>query len=264
MFSFITKRPLWVNILAAGVLALLIVVIVLQLLGWITKHGEYLTVPAVAGKQTTEAIKLLEDKGFDVVIQDSIYTDTATRGIVLKQLPDANSTVKINRTVYLTVNRYVPPLIVMPSLEGKSLSYALDVLQKSHLMLGDTTYRPDFMKGTVIEQYFKGSRITPGTKLPWGSRITLVIGGGLDEENMIVPDLFGMTYGEAKTQLDTLGILVNPVMDGNIKDTINAYIYKQSPAHFDEENRLQFIRSGMVMDVWLQTEKPSPADSTQH
>jgi eukaryotic-like serine/threonine-protein kinase len=58
MFKFITDRPFWVNLVAAAVLGFLLIFLTLQALGWITKHGEYLTVPAVKGKSTSEAIKL--------------------------------------------------------------------------------------------------------------------------------------------------------------------------------------------------------------
>lgn len=251
MFKFITNRPFWVNLLAALALGLLIIFLVLQLLGWITKHGEYLTVPAVTRKNTDEAIKLLEDKGFEVIIQDSVFTDTAKRGTVIKQLPDPNSTVKINRTVFLTVNRYTPPMITMPSLEGKTLSYALDLLERSHLKLGDTIFKPDFMKGSVIEQQYKGNKILPGDKVQWGSKITLIVGGGLNEENLVVPDLVGMRYGDAKAALDSLNVLVTLIADASVKDTANAYIIKQSPSHRDDDNNLIYIRQGMVMDIWL-------------
>ena len=262
MFKFITNKPFWVNFLAAAVLAFMIIFITLQLLGYITKHGEYLVVPAVKGQSTNEAIKLLESKGFDVVIQDSIYTDTVSKGTIIKQLPDANATVKINRTVFLTVNRYVPPMVSMPSLEGKLFNYALDVLERNHLQLGDTIYRPDFMKGAIIEQRYNGSRITPGTKLQWGSFITLVISGGLDQSNMVVPDLTGLTYRDAKAQLDSLGLLLNPVPDPGVKDTLGAFIYKQNPTHFDEDNKLRYIKAGMFMDIWLSPVMITPVDST--
>ena len=262
MFKFITNKPFWVNFLAVAVLAFMIIFIMLQLLGYITKHGEYLVVPAVKGQSTNEAIKLLESKGFDVVIQDSIYTDTLSKGTIIKQLPDANATVKINRTVFLTVNRYVPPMVSMPSLEGKPFNYALDVLERNHLQLGDTIYRPDFMKGAIIEQRYNGSRITPGTKLQWGSFITLVISGGLDQSNMVVPDLTGLTYRDAKAQLDSLGLLLNPVPDPGVRDTLAAFIYKQNPTHVDEDNKLRYIKAGMFMDIWLSPEMITPVDST--
>lgn len=257
MFKFITQRPFWVNLLAAAALEFLIIFLILQLLGWITRHGEYLTVPSVTGKPTADAIKFLEDKGFEVVITDSVFTDTVKRGTVIKQLPDANSTVKINRTVFITVNRYVPPMVVMPSLEGKTLNYSLEILKRSHLQLGDTIYRVDFAKGSIIEQQYKGARIEPGTKIQWGSRIDLVVGTGIDESiNITVPEFVGKTYGEIKAELDSMGVLVTIVASPDVKDTLNAFIYQQRPPHKDENNIGQYIKPGQVMDIFLQRDRP--------
>ncbi len=252
MFKFITDRPFWVNFLAAAVLGLLLIFVTLQMLGWITKHGEYLTVPAVKGRSTSDAIKLLESKGFDVAIQDSIFTDSLPRGIVIKQLPDADATVKVNRTVFLTVNRYTPPMIVMPALEGKSLSFATDLLQRNHLILGDTTYKADFMKGSVLEQLYQGQKITSGTNLPWGSKISLVIAGGLDDVQIMVPNLIGKTFGDAKAALEASGINMGAVIAKDvIKDTATAFIYKQSPERFNDEKKPIYIHPGQLMDVYI-------------
>jgi eukaryotic-like serine/threonine-protein kinase len=261
MFKFITHRPFWVNLLAALTLGFLIIFLLLQLLGWLTRHGEYLTVPSVTGKSTTEAIKFLEDKGFEVVIADSVYTDTVKRGTVIKQLPDANSTVKVNRTVFITVNRYVPPMLIMPALEGKMLNYAIEILRRNHLQIGDTTYRTDWQKNGVIEQQYKGKRIEPGAKIQWGSKIDLVIASGIDESrNIPVPEFYGKTYGDIKAELDSMGVFVIIAANPDVKDTMNAYIYQQRPAHKDENNTLQYIKPGQVMDIFLQREQP--ADST--
>jgi eukaryotic-like serine/threonine-protein kinase len=186
LFGFITKRPFYLNLLFVILLVLLLVFAFLQLLGLITKHGQYLTVPSVVGKKSEEAIKLMENKGFEIVIQDSVYIDTLEKGIVIKQLPDPNSTVKVNRTVFLTVNRTTIPLIEMPALEGKTFSFALEILRRSHLELGDTASRPDFMRGSVLEQSYRGNRISSGSKVPWGSSIDLVIGSGLNTERIQV------------------------------------------------------------------------------
>jgi len=264
VFKFITNKPLWVNFLAAVILAFLLVFLALQLLGWITKHGEYLTVPSVNGKDTKQAIQILESKGFDVVIQDSVYNDLMPRGSVIKQLPDSNATVKINRTVYLTVNRYIPPMITMPQLVGKSLSFALDLLAKNHLELGDTSYKPDFMKGSIIEQHYNGAKVLPGAKLQWGSKISLIIAGGLNEEQMMVPDLTGLTFAQAKIQLELLGINIAGIIgDGEIKDTAAAFVYKQNPVPFDDEKKPLYIRPGQLMDLYISTIMPTPKDSVE-
>ena len=50
------------------------------------------------------------------------------------------------------------------------------------------------MKGSVLEQRYNGIKISEKTKIQWGSRITLVIGAGTENEQMPVPTLIGMTY----------------------------------------------------------------------
>jgi len=257
VLKFITSRPLWVNVLAALVITCIVVFLVLKTLGWVTQHGKYLTVPDVLGKKTTDAVKLLEDHGFEVQIQDSVFTDTTSRGVVLKQLPDANATVKINRTVFLTVNRAVPPMIDMPKLEGQSLSFALDMLQRSHLKLADTIFKPSFELGSVLEQQYNGVRIPEKAKVQWGSSITLVIGSGLGGVQMTVPSLFGMTFKEAKAYLQESGLSLGAVLPKpNVRDTANAFVYKQNPERFDEEKKPRYIKSGQIMDVWISVEMP--------
>ncbi len=264
MFKFITGKPLWVNFIAAIVIAFLILVLFLKMLGWITKHGAYLKVPAVTGMNTNEAVKLLEKAGFDVYIQDSVFTDTAKRGSVLKQLPDANATVKVNRTVFITVNRYVPPMLDMPKLEGQNLAFAIRMLERNHLKLGDTTFRPDFMMGSVLEQLYNGMRIPEKSKIQWGSKIDLVIGGGLEDRQIPVPALTGMSYAEASAYLNENGIGLGAVIaDGAITDTSSAYIIRQSPERLDEENMLIYIRSGQIMDVWISQVMKNPVDSVE-
>lgn len=262
MFKFITNKPFWFNLVAALVLGILLLFLFLKALGWLTKHGDYLKVPAVTGLKTDAAIKLLEKQGFDVYIQDSIFTDTASRGIVLKQLPDPNALVKINRSVYLTVNRYLPPLIDMPNLEGLTLPFAIKVLERNHLKLGDTTYRPDFMMGSVLEQHFKGMRIADKSKIQWGSTIDLIIGGGLESQTMPVPSLLGMTYAEAKQYLADNGISEGAVLsDGQITDTASAFVIKQRPERFDIDKRILYIQSGQLMDLWLSQVMKNLGDS---
>lgn len=262
MFKFITNRPFWLNFLTAIILGMIIVFSTLKLLDIITSHGEFYIVPSVTQKETSAAIKILEDKGFDVEIIDSVYTDTARRGIVLKQYPEPYSSVKKNRTILLTVNRVVLPLVNMPSLEGKSLTFALFVLERSHLKLGDTIYKPDFMRGSVLEQSFRGDKILPGAKLPWGSSVDLVIGSGLNQEPVLVPDLTGLTYEEAQIILQQNGIIVGAVIpDAGIIDTAAAFIWKQSPPPINEEKIPVKIQPGQLLDIWI---SPMPKkDSSQ-
>jgi len=259
-FAYLTRQPFWVNLLAAVSLVFLIGYLFLQSLSWFTHHGEYLKVPEVKGQNVDNAIRILESRGFDVIIQDSLFFDTIPRYTVLKQLPEPNATVKVNRTVFLTINRQTPPAITIPKLEGLSFRFAYDLLRRNNLRLGDTIYRPDFMKGSVLEQQYNGSRVTAGTKVPWGARITLIIGGGLEVQQMLVPGLIGLTFAEAKAILETKGItLASIIAMTTVRDTAAAYVYKQNPDKYDIDGTTPlYIRPGQTMDIWL---SPMPLDA---
>jgi eukaryotic-like serine/threonine-protein kinase len=264
VFSFITKRPLWVNMLFALALFLLVAFIFFSSLNWITHHGKILKIPEVTGKNYTEAKKLLESAGFDVILQDSIYIDSIGPLTVVKQFPEGDDLVKINRAVYLTVNRAVPPLVEMPDLVGKSMRIALMTLNQFGFKLGDTLFKPDFAKNSILSQSYKGASVKPGAKIPMGSVISFVIGSGLGEEDMAVPDLVGMTYGEAKILLEANGLGMLPAPDKNVRDTAAAYIYRQNPERMTEDKKINRIRQGQIMDLWLSVERKVIQDTTQN
>lgn len=255
MFKFITDRPLFINILVGILLALGIFSAILLSLNWITHHNESKTVPSVTGKDFMEAKQILEKAGFDVEIQDSIYSDTVKPLTVLKQIPESDELVKVNRTVYLTINRSVPPMVEMPNLVGYSFRNAEMVLKNMNIRIGDTIYRPDFAKNSVLEQLYEGNIISPGTKLSMGSQISLVLGDGVGSQQFAVPFIVGMSFGDAKNMLEQNGVGFGVII-GDVTDTLSAYIYKQSPERFDEDKKLQHIRAGQLMDVWLQKERP--------
>lgn len=257
MFKFIARQPLWVNFIAAIILLSLLGFLILKSLSWFTNHGSYLQVPSVTGQKVEDAIKFLQKEGFEVVITDSAYNDSMPLNTVKKQIPDAGATVKVNRSVFLNINPSSLPLVEMPRLEGLSYRFAVEKLEKNHLKLGDTTYRADFMKGSILEQNYKGNKILPGTKLRWGSAVSLVIGGGLVEQQIRVPDLLGLTVSEARAELQAKGLLLAAILtSGPVTDTLNAYIVKQNPDVLDEEQNPVYIRPGQTMDIWVSVNPP--------
>jgi beta-lactam-binding protein with PASTA domain len=208
-----------------------------------------------------EAVKVLNQQDFEVEVQDSVYIDTIAPLTVIRQFPEADAAVKINRTVYLTINRGVPPLIAMPRLIG-SYRNAVLILKQFGLKLGDTSYRPDFAKNSILSQLYNGKEIRPGTKIPMGSTISLVLGSGVSNVNMSVPDLFGLTYRQAKSRLDSMDIGLVLVPDPGLVDTLNAFIYRQNPERFNDDRRVNRIRPGQLIDIWLSSEQKERIDTT--
>jgi beta-lactam-binding protein with PASTA domain len=258
MSKSLSTRPLWFHILMAiGLIFLLLFLFVLSL-DWITKHGESNTVPAVTGKTLSEVESILEQKGFEVVVQDSVFYDSIPRGMVMRQIPEADEVVKVNRTVYVTINRIIAPDVEVPKLNGLSYRNAEMVLRNLGLRVGDTTFRTDFAKNTVLEVLYQGKTITPGAKIKMGTAVDLVISSGIGNESILVPKLMGLTYEEARALLDAQGIILGaPVFNADIRDSTVAYVYKQRPAPKTEDGKRLSMRAGQMVDIWLQVEKPN-------
>ena len=131
------------------------------------------------------------------------------------------------------------------------------------LRIGDTTYKPDFAKNAILEQLYNGITIAPGTKIKKGSIVSLIMGDGVGKREFAVPVITGLTYAQAKQLLEENGIVIGAIVPKlDVTDTLGAFIYKQNPERFDDQKRIQHIRSGQTMDVWLQTDKPVK-DSTE-
>lgn len=256
MIKYITSRPLWFNILVAIGGVFLLLVIFILLLGIITRHGKSATVPYVVGKNVNDVESLLSNQDFEVVVQDSVFYDSLPPGVVIKQVPEADAVVKVNRTVYVIINRFVAPDIAMPNIIGYSMRNAQYTLESLGLKLGDTTTRVDFAKNTVLEMSINGEAIKPGDKVKIGSRIDLVIASGRGDELISVPNLVGLTLAEARIALEQYGLTFGAIVDPGVSDRENAFVYRQAPARFAEDGTILRIRAGQLIDVWIQSERP--------
>jgi beta-lactam-binding protein with PASTA domain len=181
---------------------------------------------------------------------------------VVKQFPEADNLVKINRTVYLNINRAEAPFIQMPNLVSMSFRNAETVLSQYGLKVGDTLFKPDFARNSVLDQQYKGETIKPGTSIQQGSAITLVLGNGIGGQEFIVPDLTGLTYQQAKARLDSFGLSLGAIAKDSSalgkQDDLYLYIIWQSPPQFNDAGGANHIRPGQTIDIKLGLQKPVP------
>jgi beta-lactam-binding protein with PASTA domain len=217
-------------------------------LGFITGHGEEATVPKLIGKSVSESVDILKKAGFEIDI-DSSYAPEKTALIILNQQPDGGTTVKRGRTIFLIVNKLNPPTTPMPNLVNMSFRSAEMLLRSNKLILGDTIMKPDIAQGAVLSQLLSGKDIAAGTMIPQGTKISLVIGDGLGNTSINVPDLTGMSYSEGLALLGGSNLNYTVVFDGTISDTSTAVIYTQQPAALNDYNEPNKISIGDNVDI---------------
>jgi eukaryotic-like serine/threonine-protein kinase len=94
-------------------------------------------------------------------------------------------------------------------------------------------------------------------KIMMGSTISLILGTGVGGFEFAVPDLFSLSYAEAKVVMENSGLNTGAlIVDPDVRDTAAAFVYRQSPQRFNDDRKFNRIRQGQTIDVWLSVMKP--------
>jgi len=185
---FSSPRKLGFHILVAMGVLLIICVSALYVLDSYTRHGTEVVMPDFTGANLQELLSKEDiSKDYIFVVSDYLYDNRKQAGIVLKQDPHAGEMVKKGRKVYVTVSSDKPPKVLMPQLQDVSLRQAEIMLHAIGLYVGPIIYKPSPYENAVLEQFYKGRIINPGTEISMGDTVTLVVGknpDGLPEDFM--------------------------------------------------------------------------------
>lgn len=163
------------------------------------RNREVLPVPDVINMTVVEAQAALEEKGFEVELEER-YGNAVKPGTVMEQSPKAGEKRKQGSTIYLTISKGAE-LKTVPEIIGMSLSKAENLLKDEGYAIGKITKKFDSNKtvGIVLEQFPKAM-----DKAPKGSKINLVV----NEGEKTVPNVVGQKLATAKQLLEKEGLVV--------------------------------------------------------
>ena len=233
LFAFIISKRFLVHFSIWVLLVILIFWGSFKALSSFTHHGEMIQVPDFYAVRMNALDSFISDKRVRFEIIDSVYDAEIVPGTVVKQEPEKGSSVKENRIIYLTVSSTLPPFVKMPNIVDASMRQALSLLESSGLKPGRRDYRPDPCMNCVLSQSLNGEKVEPGTMVPKGSVIDLVIGQGQDGELMLIPCLVGLNHREASNRLAESGMSEGAIICDDCKtvsDKDIARVYKQIPS----------------------------------
>lgn len=246
--DFLRSKTFLYSIMGMILLSALMFYLLYNWLNNYTHHGESITVPDVRGLSEEKLVRFIEDKHLQYKIIDSLFEDGKAPGTVIEQDPKPDSKVKENRTIYLTVNSSRPPKVKMPNLVDVSFRQAEAILQTFGLRVGQTIYKPDLARNAVLAQLYKGKSISAGTEIYKGSAIDLVLGDGLGNAEVPVPNLISLTKGEALFVLKGSSLNIGTItFDDGVKNEEAAKVYRQIP----EADGRASIKQGEAVDIFL-------------
>lgn len=231
-------------IITSGTVLLIMAIYFYIYLPAATNHGETITVPDITGMPVDELEKFLVQRNLRYQINDSSYSQDYPPFTVLRQFPKAGSVVKENRVIYISINRITPPTVPVPDLIDGSLINADEVLRGNELKRGKVMLVRGPFLNVVREMRFQGKKIDPGTRIPKGSAIDLVVEDG-GSDTVPMPDVVGLPLEDAKVPI--FGSHLNIGRIYVIGDTLhgNPVVLKQKPAA--NEN----IKVGDIVELWV-------------
>ncbi len=268
IFKESSLKGLLVNLVLLFLIAgILVVLFFFMYLPGVTHHGETITVPNLEGMQLEEMEEFLGKRNFRYEVADSGYSEQYPPLTILKQYPLPGSKVKEKRKIYLTVRARKPKSVKMPNLIDGSLKNAELVLRSYGLKLGKIEYKPDLASNAVLEQQMDGKVVEPGTMVPLGTEIDLIVGDGLGNRVFQMPNFLGLELEEAGFTIVGSGLNIGSVMV-NVLDTVDilnvleqvremevevdtsavimsGHVYKQHPPAGEE------VRLGEQVDLWV-------------
>lgn len=231
----------------AGVLLLIAILYFFIYLPNATNHGESVTVPDLTGVKIEDLEKFLKDHDLRYAVNDSSYSEDHPPLAVLGQFPKPGAKVKINRMIYVSLNRVTPPTLPVPDLVDRSLINAEVVLKSNELKRGRIIYEASQFQNLVLEMRMNGEPIEVGTRIPKGSTIDLVVGDGNGPADFTIGNLVGDTYERALFKLRGWNLHLGNIQIPEGVDTtgIEPIVFKQYPLAGDS------VRVGDPVDIWI-------------
>jgi eukaryotic-like serine/threonine-protein kinase len=249
MIRFIFSKKFLINLTLAMMLVGLALTGSYFFLANYTRPDAVAEVPSVIGFDILEAEAVLKNANLQGVVIDSIYLKGKPGGEIVQQDPEENASVKENRKIYLTITRFNTPMVKLPNVM-QSLSVAISRLKSYGFMDFEITSKPSECTDCVIDVLHRGKSVKPGTNIPKGAKLTLVVGAGQTGELIFVPVLNGLNASSAETLLQEKGLNLGaaPCADcATAEDSARAVIYRQIP---NPENE-NMISVGSSIDVFL-------------
>ncbi len=94
-----------------------------------------------------------------------------------------------------------------------------------------------------------GIKIRAGQELFIGTRINLVVGSGLSDKTTTIPNLIGLSFKNAQTEIKMASLNMGAIIfDESVADSLESFVYKQSPK-FNEKRQ---VKLGTSIDIYLQ------------
>jgi serine/threonine-protein kinase len=204
-------------------------------------------VPDVQGLPLKVALKQLRRQGFQVDINQQ-SSDTVPKGQVISTTPNGGTLFAQGQRVTVVVSSGVAQF-ALPNVVGLDQDTAQSTLQDKGLVPVIQEQTSDQPEGNVIQQ-----DPLAGTKVSAGDRVTLTVSKG--PATVAVPDVVGLTRGDARGELQTAGFNVEVKTRTATDPADDDIVLDQRPPHGTQ------LKKGRTVVIYVGQYTPAPPTTT--
>lgn len=249
VFSLISRNKYVKHTILAIMTLIFLFFLWLVFLKIFTLHNIHIKVPNYIGESVFKIDSISMKNNLRYVILDSIYDINRKKGVVVSQDPLPDMNVKKNRRIYLTVNSLQSKKISFPDIYDLSLRQAINKLENIGIEIGDLDYVPDIALNKILDFKVNGIKVNVGEELYVGTIVDLVVGKGISNERIIIPNLVGLNRFEANIILKSTSLNIGyEFFKEEVSDSSTAIIYKQYPVSENDNE----INIGSSIDLYFE------------
>ena len=178
LINRIFQLPVFIHLLAVIVVSFLVGYGILKYVDRYTNHNQAVYVPDVRGLQIEDATPFLEQNSLRYTIVDSIYTKEKTPGAIVELMPEANSKVKKNRILSITINAKTEETAPIPEVADLSLRQAYSDVKALGFKYVDMKYVSGEYYNLTVGIEYEGMLVGSGTRMPLSAKLILVLQDG--------------------------------------------------------------------------------------
>lgn len=180
----------------------LLVVASYNIIGFLIR-GEEIVAPDIKGKTITEALEHIKQWNLSVILDHSEPSANSQEGEIIRQDPTAGEVIKTRTPIRVVISSGQSSVTLPADMVNISTREAGLRLRELDLKAGNVAYVPASGKadGTVL-----ATDPPPGTGVPPRSPINMLVASESPGNQVIIPDMVGLTLEQAKAELARLGL----------------------------------------------------------
>ncbi|ACB84923.1 Stk1 family PASTA domain-containing Ser/Thr kinase [Natranaerobius thermophilus] len=208
------------------------------------------TVPNVQEMSLDEAQETLQEEGLDSAVTEREPHPEIEATYVIRQDPEADSTVRQNRTIGLIISEG-PELLQVPDVEGMSQREAVIKLEQGGFEVQVEEKYDEVEANKVISQ-----DPSEDTELEEGEQVYITV--SLGEEPFVLPDFVGEDFEEIEEEIDDLDLELRNTYEEEDPTLPSEVITRQWPDSGEE------VQPGDNVDLWVNKAEEQDEDVERH